>query len=350
MALSAAASRGKAMASPPPTFALAFALAALALLACGQSSAPPLDPIPGDGTGAFGPATPVEICRGSARIVPPAEGASAAALCVPEALALRACDADSDCGGIERCACGRCVVRPCADAAACDVDEVCRAQRCTTACASDGECGPEERCVSGGCARRCQGDGACHAGELCDSLDGVCRGVSCTEAVACAPGDRCEAVEAVGDVREPELVEHGGGTLAFFELRDAAGAAESAAIFRARVVSGTRWVVDPQSPVIAGEDQGGAGAPSALAGGEGLELFFEVAGGARIERASSADGVSFVRQGVVLEPLDAWRRTCRPLRCTSAAARWLVYEGGARAGIGLARLEAARRHATAARR
>jgi hypothetical protein len=317
------------------------ALVAAAALACGQSSAPALEPVPGDGAGAFGPAAPVEICHGSARIVPPADGASAAALCVPDAVAPRSCSADADCEGIERCMCGRCIVRPCADAAACDAEEVCRAQRCTTSCATDADCGPDARCVAGGCARVCQSDAACHAGELCDALDGACRGVPCSEAVACASGDRCEAAEVVGDVREPEVIEHAGGTLAFFELRDAAGGQETAAIFRARVSGATRWIVDPLEPVLAGDDGEGVGAPSVLASGQGLELFYEVAGGERIERATSSDGASFLRQGVVLEPAEAWEagRVASPSAFGHAGARWLVYEGGARAGIGLARLD-----------
>ena len=56
--------------------ACAFAACAGALVACGQSGADALAPFPGDGAGAFGSSSPVEICRGSARIVPPAEGIS----------------------------------------------------------------------------------------------------------------------------------------------------------------------------------------------------------------------------------------------------------------------------------
>lgn len=314
-----------------------------ALPACGQSGAAALEPVPGDGSGAFGPASAVEICRAGARIVPPSEGASAAALCVPEARELRACSDDGGCEGIERCVCGRCVVRACSNAASCEGDDVCRAQRCTRGCLDDSACAAGERCASGGCARTCNGDGDCHAGELCDSLGGVCRGVACTAQVACAPGDRCEPVEEVGDVREPEVVELGAETVAYFELRDADGSAASARIHRARVAAAARWVVDPVAPVLAGDAEGeGVGAPSVavVGGGAGVELYFEVAGGARIERATSADGRSFLRQGVVLAPERPWEagRVASPAAYAWGGGRWLAYEGGPSAGIGLARI------------
>jgi hypothetical protein len=317
----------------------------LALCACGQAAHDDgLAPVPGDGVSGFGNSSAIELCRGSERVVPPSLGAAPAALCVPEAVEARACVADTDCDGIERCVCGRCIVRACQDAAACAEAEVCRAKRCTRACADDAACDPGERCVSGGCARACSSDTGCHAGELCDSLDEVCSAQLCSAAVPCGAGDRCEAVEAVGDVREPDLVQVGDERIAFIDIRRIDEGVEIGAIYRARVDAPNRWTADPAQPVLEADGEGGLLAPSALVDGDRVELFYELAGGARIERASSQDGGrTFVRQPEpVLEPAPSWEagRVGSPAAFVLRGERFLAYEGGARAGVGVARLGA----------
>lgn len=291
--------------------------------------------IPADGVGAFGAATPVEVCLGTARIVAPAAATGAEALCVPEARAAQACAADAECAGIERCVCGRCVVQACQGAGSCGGQEVCRARRCTRGCAADVDCEAGERCVSGGCARRCDGDGDCHHGERCDALDDVCTASLCGGGGTCGAGSRCEAVARVGELHEPTFL--GDEPVAFVELRKGSGAA----VHRALVEAPGRWRLDPQEPVvsIAGE---ALGAPSAIRRGDRIELYVAAQSPPRLVRASSSDGGESFTIDIdpVLTPAEAWEGgwVGSPAAFDFEGTTHLFYEGGPRAGIGLARL------------
>ncbi|MCC6555085.1 MAG: hypothetical protein IT372_19125 [Polyangiaceae bacterium] len=297
----------------------------------------------------FGAATPIEICLGAARVVAPGAASGASGVCVGEGAAARACSGDADCDGIEGCVCGRCVVRACAgDAGACRRGEVCRGRRCTAPCAEDADCGAGQVCLSGGCARPCSGDGACHFGERCDALDGACRAEPCAGEGSCGSGAACEPVEARLEAREPAITAVGGSPVAFVELRAAgvpgAPGAE-AAIYRARVAAPRRWIIDPAVPALApppGETR--VGAPSVIPRGNTIDLFAAVGDGASITRAASTDGgATFALDpSPVLTPAEPWEsgRVASPAAIDFAGATWLFYEGGARAGIGLARVEA----------
>ncbi|UQA63376.1 hypothetical protein [Polyangium aurulentum] len=291
--------------------------------------------IPADGVGAFGEATPLEVCLGTARIVAPAAATGAEALCVPEARAARACGADAACEGIERCVCGRCVVRACQGAGACEGNEVCRGRRCTRACAADSDCDAAERCVSGGCARRCGGDGDCHSGERCDALDDVCATSLCGSGGTCGAGSRCEDVARVAELHEPAFL--GDAPVAFVELRKGGGAA----VHRALVEAPGRWRVDPEEPVVAMAGES-LGAPSAIRRGDRIELYVAAENPPRIVRAVSADGgASFaVDMDPVLVAAEAWEGgwVGSPAVVDFEGAPHLYYEGGPRAGIGLVRL------------
>ena len=314
-------------------------LCAIALPACGLvPSSETLAPFPADGVAGFGDAEPIEVCLGTARVVAPDASSGAGAVCVSEAAAAKACSANDSCAGIERCVCGRCIVEACQGGNTCGGDRVCRDKRCTKACTAASDCPSGEVCSAGGCARSCGGDGDCHFGERCDALDDTCVVKLCSETTSCGPGRRCEVVSVAGELHEPELVTVGGKDVAYVELRPA-GAGAASAIYRARIDAPTRWTVEPIDPVVGD----GAGGPSALVDGDRVELYFGIGGGAAIGRAVSTDGGrSFARDATPLLSADTgWESGWigSPSAVRFEGATYLFYEGGPRAGIGLARVE-----------
>jgi hypothetical protein len=295
-------------------------------------------PFPADGVGTFGEASPVEVCLGTARVVAPALATGATALCMPKGQTERDCASGADCEGIERCICGRCVVEPCQGAGSCDGQTVCRGRRCTTACGADGDCAPGERCVSGGCARACGADGDCHHGERCDSLDDVCAASLCGSGSTCGASSTCEAAAFVAELGEPALVGYEPPPLAFFEL--SRGGARS--LHRAVLDAPARWRVDPEEPVLTLPDETRVGAPSVIRRGGRLELYAAVGDPPRIVRASSTDqGRTFsIDADPLLAASEPWENGAvgSPSAFDLDGATYLLYEGGARAGIGLAKL------------
>jgi hypothetical protein len=322
------------------------ACALLALLTgCGLVSRdPPAAQIPGDGVSGFGDSSPIELCLGTARVVPASDTLTSAGLCVASGSQGPACAGDAACSGIERCICGRCVVEACQGAASCEGSRVCRGRRCTTACGADAECAPGERCISGGCARACAETSACHFGERCDPLDGVCASKLCGAAMACGAGDTCELEKTAGEIHEPAIVTVDGETIAFVEIR-----ASASAIFRARIDAPERWTADPSEPVLTAEALGlgelRVGAPSVLALPNALEIYVAVDDGARIARATSSDrGLHFEPDpSFSFDPSEPWEgdRVASPSAVAFGGSTYLFYEGGARAGIGLARVSGA---------
>jgi hypothetical protein len=313
------------------------------LTGCGLVSRdPPVSELPGDGVSDFGDSSPIEICLGTARVVPASETLTSAGVCVPNGSEGLACAGDAACSGIERCICGRCVVEACQGVASCEGGRVCRGRRCTTACSADAECAPDERCISGGCARSCTDHAACHFGERCDPLDGVCASKLCGDAMTCGPSETCELEKRPGEIHEPAIVTGGGEPIAFIEIRTPASA-----IYRARIDTPERWTADPPEPVLTAGALGGTdvGAPSVLATGSSLAIFVAVDGGARIARATSADrGLHFDPDpSFSFEPVEPWEngRVGSPSAVVFNGATYLFYEGGARAGIGLARIDGA---------
>lgn len=299
-------------------------------------------PIPSDGVSGFGEAQPIELCLGAARVVPSSDTATSAGLCVPQGSRGPACRADAECAGIERCICGRCVVEACQGAASCSGGRVCRGKRCTAPCADDAACGPGERCISGGCARACSSDDACHFGEGCEALDDVCASKLCGGGLTCGAGDACELERVPGEIREPSVVTIAGERVAFVEIRSG-DAPLSSAVYRARIDAPERWTADPPEPILApGADDLRVGAPAAIARGESIELYFVLGEGTRISRAISSDrGLHFtVDPSFSFEPEAPWEagRVGSPSILERAGATYLFYEGGARAGIGLARV------------
>jgi hypothetical protein len=308
----------------------AAALAAAGLPACGLL---PEDDgagaFPSDGIGDLGAAEPIEVCLGTAHVVAPSASTGAGAVCVAEGATAAACSADAGCTGIERCVCGRCVVEACDASVGCGEGRVCRARRCTVGCAADADCDEGEVCAAGGCARRCAGDGDCHFGERCDALDDTCVAKLCGAAGSCGAGSRCEALAVTGELHEPEVASD---ALAFVEIRGDDGPA----VYRMRIDAPSRWTADPEGPVLEG-----AGAPSVIAHGDHVELTFASAAG--IERATSEDGGrTFTRDAApLLTAALPWENgfVGSPSLRVFRGATVLFYEGGPRAGVGVARVE-----------
>ena len=298
--------------------------------------------VPSDGVGNFGSSAPIELCLGSARVVSPSASTGAGAVCVTPGSAAKACSGDAACVGIERCICGRCIVEACLGGTACGEGRVCRDKRCTTACVDDAACAAGERCAAGGCARACVSDAGCHFGERCDDLDGACITQICSAQIPCGGGDVCEAEQALGELHEPEVTEIEAERVAFVEIRSG-GASPSSAVYRARV-EGRRWTADPLTPVLVPGSGESLGAPSAIVRGDQVELFFAT-GGAAIARALSTDGGrTFARDALpILVAESAWEKGSvgSPAAVVRDGATLLFYEGGPRAGIGLARVDAA---------
>jgi hypothetical protein len=306
-----------------------------ALPSCGLlTSSDVATPFPGDGVAGFGDASPIDLCLGAAHVVPPAASTGAGAVCIPVGAVAKACSSDATCSGIERCFCGRCSVEACAGAS-CESGRVCRDNRCTTPCAADADCRANETCSGGGCARNCNGDSDCYHGERCDDLGNTCAAQICSDAVPCAPGSTCDAVEAALEPHEPEVATIGGATTAFVELRPS-GAGATGDVYRVQVNTSTRWTVVPQ-PVLPA-----AGAPSVLVSGERVDMYFALPGGAGIGHAVSSDGgVTFTRDAApVLAPVPGWEQgfVGSPAAVVWKGETLLFYEGGPRAGIGLARV------------
>jgi hypothetical protein len=295
----------------------------------------------GDGTSGWQSLGSVELCVGGRRVAAPALS-DGAGFCVEPDRAARACGGDDECPDPERCFCGHCAVRPCGTSGrGCAEDEVCRGGRCAIQCTRDDECGPGQKCSGGRCAVPCATSAQCPYGERCDTAFGVCAVKTCGDDGDCPASSACELPELLAEMHEPSLIEHGGVTWIYLELQKGAGAA----IHRARAVSERAWVADPELPVLEASepsDAGRVGAPVALAEGAGVSLLF-AAGGASIGRAVSTDGISFTREPdplLTAEP-GGWEagRIDSPSVVDFAGARFLLYEGGDAAGIGVARLE-----------
>jgi len=170
---------------------------------------------------------------------------------------------------------------------------------------------------------------------------------TCGPTTACGGGDACEPQAVRGEVREPDVVTVGGEALAFFELRGGPSGA-GVAIHRARIITPRRWIVDPIEPVLELGDQGSAGAPSIRASqgiatltDGSIELYFSD-GDQSIGRAvSTSAGRSFTRDPApILAPAEPWEagRVGSPSVFDHGSEVMLAYEGGAGAGIGLARI------------
>ena len=324
--------------------ARAAPLLAITVAACGLAGpGEGLLAVPSDGVGNFGSSAPIELCLGSARVVSPSAIPSAGAVCIAHGSKAKACGGDAMCAGIERCVCGRCIVEACLGGAACGEGRVCRDKRCTTACAADADCAAGERCASGGCARACTSDAGCHFGERCDDLDGACITQICSEQIHCSSNDSCEAEQVPGELHEPEVVTIDGESVAFVEIRGAEPGPVSA-VYRARIDrEGRRWTADPVTPVLAPAGGESLGAPSALVRAGRVELFF--ATGGAIARAISTDGGrSFTRDAApALIAASAWEKgfVGSPAAVVDRdGATLLFYEGGPRAGVGFARVDA----------
>lgn len=309
----------------------------IALPACDTQPGAGLVPFPSDGASGFGKAAVVDVCIGSARVVP----GEAAAVCVPEGAVFSACSSDLECEGAERCLCGRCFVRACDAGTVCPAGEACRGGRCTPSCTDDAGCGPGEICNGGGCARSCDVDAECQRGEVCDFF-GACAAEACSPSAACGAGYACEPITMSGEVREPAVADVDGEVMAFFELRSPS----RSAVYRGRFEGPLHLVADPAAPVLeAPAGRMRVGAPSPAVAGERVDLLVAMDGGAAIGLAASEDGGrSFVWTAEsLLLPEQPWEAGSvgSPSAFERDGQTFFFYEGGSGTGIGLARIEGA---------
>jgi hypothetical protein len=126
------------------------------------------------------------------------------------------------------------------------------------------------------------------------------------------------------------------------EIRSGGGIPASA-VYRARV-EGRRWTADPLTPVLASGSGDSPGAPSAIVRAGRVELYFAT-GGAAIARTVSTDGGrTFTRDAApALTAAQGWEKGVigSPAAVIDRdGATLLFYEGGPRAGVGLARVDA----------
>ncbi|MBK8256373.1 MAG: hypothetical protein IPK82_27350 [Polyangiaceae bacterium] len=314
-------------------FAFICSLSALTL-GCEIDPGTGLEPYPSDGVSGFGKSLFVDVCIGPARVSPSGE----TALCTLDATPHLACSQDVDCPGIERCLCGRCIVRACDGSSVCPTGEACRGGRCTIACTADSECEPGETCSGGGCSRPCQADGECHRGELCD-LFGTCSSQACSAGAACGGGTSCEPITIPGEVREPDVVTVNGERVAFFEVKTAS----ESSIYRGLLTDMVLLTADPVEPVLAAPaGQTRVGAPSAVVDGDRVELFVAQNDGESIGHAISSDGGrSFSWADGKLTATASWEsgRVGSPGAFVWEGQTYLFYEGGIGEGIGLVLVE-----------
>jgi len=303
--------------------------------ACGFVQEDASTPFPSDGVGAFEATASIEVCLGTARIVAPAVATGATALCVPAEQKATICAANSECSGLEKCICGRCIVEPCQGGAACIDGEVCRGKRCTHGCAADGDCNAQERCISGGCARKCQSHADCYYGERCDSLDDVCVASLCGSGGSCGADAKCESVAEIGELREPALL--GDKPMGFVEFHSG----NSQSLHRITIASSNAWRMDP-NPILEVPGETIVGSPSVVRRGTFIELYAAVGNPSRIIRAKSTDeGLTFsLDLDPVLSASDSWENGAvgSPSVFDFKGTSYLLYEGRDRSGIGLARL------------
>ena len=310
-------------------------LIAVALAGCDAAPGAGLAPFPSDGVSGFGKPALVDVCIGSARVVP----GEATAVCVPDGAAFAACASDLECEGAERCLCGRCFVRACDEGTVCPAGEACRGGRCTPGCTQDSDCEPGETCSGGGCALPCEADADCRRGEVCDFF-GTCAAEPCSPITACGAGYTCEPVTVSGEVREPAISLVGAEPIAFFELRSPTGSA----VYRARFEDALHLVADPETPVLAPPAGGSrVGAPSPIVAGDQVDLLVAVEDGAAIGLARSTDaGRSFAWiSETILTPAEPWEAGSigSPAAFERDGRAHFFYEGGPGAGIGLAALD-----------
>ncbi len=307
---------------------------ALVAAACAGPGAG-LDPFPEDGVSGFGPAAPVDVCIGSARVAP----GGAVSLCLSDGSKRIACVSDAECQAPERCECGQCIVRACGPGSICPSGEACRGGRCTPSCTEDTNCAAGEQCSGGGCTRACAGDADCHRGEVCDFL-GVCAASTCGPQIACGAGQTCEALVIDGDAREPAFVQIGDAGVFFFELRSA----EGSSIYRATASDPLHFKADPESAVlVAPAGKARVGAPSAVVEGGSVRLFVAVEGGESIGLAGSEDGgrtFTWVTSEALI-PEETWEDgvVTSPGAIARGGVTYVFYEGGDHEGIGLAKLD-----------
>lgn len=289
-----------------------------------------------DGISPYVERAPVEVCVARARLAD-APSVVAAGVCNASGRAPRTCATASDCGAREGCVCGRCTVQVCRFSSECAAGLQCvgTPRRCANRCSSDTDCPAGEICGDGACTEACAADDACAHGERC--LAGRCAALVCGPGSGCAPDEECDSQVVDGRVRAPGVLAVGERTVLYAELLDQD---DVGTILRAESSDGIHFAADPEVPVVTATAPAlSVRAPSPLVDADGgVTLFFALDDGRAIASATSSDGKTFSDAETVLVPRDAWEagRVAAPAAVRDGDAVLLFYEGGVRAGVGLA--------------
>jgi len=317
----------------------------LALCSCGTIGRDDaLAERPCNATGPWSDRGSVEVCLGSALAVPTSAPATdVGGLCVADEA--RPCDDDTDCRATERCRCGLCRVLRCRSSSECLADETCIVAlgRCARPCdpAVADACPAGFGCSLGGCVARCGEEADCAHGESCSIRSGRCVVANCTGDGDCGTERRCEVQTIAADVLGPDAFVEGDHALVWAEV-----AREGrSAIHRFAWPSPTRLVAAPGTPLLeplATWEEGRVGAPSLLAAGGTVWLFYAGGADAGIGLAAADATGSFVRvsDGPILAPSATWEdgRVGAPAAAVDGEGNvLLLYSGGGGAGIGAAR-------------
>ncbi len=163
----------------------------------------------------------------------------------------------------------------------------------------------------------------------------------CGDGLTCGRDTICVAQQRVADLREPNIVQGLGGLWAYVELAQDEQTPHDCAIYRARIETERRWVIDPPVAVMVPREQDGncLGAPSVLVDGGSLLMAAERGDGSAIVLARSNDGATFVRdERSAMVPELEWElgRVASPALVRWKGEQVLLYEGGG--GIGIARI------------
>jgi hypothetical protein len=302
----------------------------LALVGCGLGPTPSTSaPVSTNGTGPWTDYGPAQVCLGDETLGP--ADADPAGFCASNDLGELACLADTDCGSREACACGRCVVPYCTDAADCDAPRTCNfaQHRCDLPCTSNFICGDVAQCIGGVCRGRCAVTADCQHGEICNAQH-TCVVDECNGDSACATGQHCAIQRVPQQVLEPAPLAAGPGVVLYLDLATPSQP-DVRAIWRAESTDGLHFQVVPNHAVV--DEPLSARAPAAVVANGITYLYYEQGDGEAIRVVTSMDGITFGSAATVLPGPDVHAPAAALLPDGTLA---LYYERGDGNGIGLA--------------
>ncbi len=300
----------------------------LTSIGCGLGPAPDqYKPTSGDGIAPWSELGAAQVCLGEQTLGPPASAVGA--FCTNADDEGAHCTDDSACDSRQVCVCGRCTIAYCATASDCAAPRVCNfvEHRCDLPCGSSSECAGGEQCLSGSCRGRCITNDDCQHGEVCDSMN-VCIADDCIADGDCLTGERCEIQRVPRQVLEPGPIAGIGAPVVVYLDLALPASPDQRAIYRATSTDGVHFRLDPEAPVLTD-----ARAPSPVADGGDVYLYYEQGDGLALRVARSADGIAFEPAVTVL---TSTAKLHAPGAVHTGGTVVLYYQQGEGAGIGLA--------------